>query len=76
MPDKNIFPRPLTNPEKAALLLLLLEGEIVSFGKTPDEDYIYTLCALTDLDYEAAKRAILDADRFGMVHIVDGGLDA
>jgi len=76
MSNKNIFPRPLTPAEKAGLLTLLFDGEVVSFGETGDEDFIYTLCALADMDYDTAKRAVLDANRFGMIHIREGGLDA
>lgn len=76
MPDKNIFPRKLTNAEKAGLLTLLFEGDMVQFGETADEDLIQTFCALTDQDYDTAKRAFIDADRFGFVHITEGGLDA
>lgn len=76
MNDKNIFKRTLTKPEKAALILHLLDLGLPSWGETEDEDLIYTLCALTEVDYEEARRAFLDAARFGFANIKDGGLDA
>lgn len=74
--SKDIFKRPLTNPEKAALILHLLDIGLPSWGETEDEDLVHVYCGLTGQDYEAGKRAFLDAARFGYAHINEGGLDA
>jgi len=75
MHDDKFFTRALTNAEKAHLILYLLDNGLPDFGNSEDQDLVLTYCALTGHDYDVAKRAFIDASRFGMADL-KGDLDA
>lgn len=65
----NIFQRAPTNAEKAHLILHLLDVGLPEWGEDENETLAWVYVALTGQDYDVAKRAFIDAARFGMAHI-------
>lgn len=68
-PDNNIFNRTLTNAEKATLILYLVTNGIPDWTDDQSDDLVYSLCALTGMDFDAGQRAFDDAFRFKLVEI-------
>lgn len=65
------FNRPITNADKAALIVLLLDGFLPEYGENELEDLCWAFMALTGQDEETAKRAFADAHRFNWLRIED-----
>lgn len=64
-----IFQRDPTNAEKAHLILHLLDVGLPEWTGDENKDLCWVYVALTGQDYDVAKRAFIDAARFGMANI-------
>lgn len=72
MTKPTIFQREPTNAEKAHLILHLVDKGIPEFTNSANKDLCWVYVALTGQDYETAKRAFIDAGRFGMAYLDEG----
>lgn len=68
MDNEEIFTRTLTNAERAALILYLLDIGLPDWTGDENNDLVHVLCALTGLPHDASKRAFDDAVRFGLAN--------
>lgn len=76
MDKDSIFTRDPTNAEKAHLILHLVDRGIPDFTENPNQDLCWVYVALTGQPYDVAKRAFIDAGRFGLAYIDDSTFDA